>query len=37
VKEGGKPAATAPGVRELGGGVFEVGSGRYQFRCRLTR
>ena len=37
VEEGGKPAATATGVREIGGGVFEVGSGRYEFRCRLTQ
>jgi alpha-L-rhamnosidase len=35
VKEGGRPAAAAPGVQALpaepGYAVFEVGSGRYRF------
>jgi alpha-L-rhamnosidase len=38
VTEGGKPAATAPGVRRLpsqgGAAVFLVGSGQYQFEAK---
>jgi alpha-L-rhamnosidase len=35
VTEGGKPAREAEGVAERGKGVYEVGSGRYEFAVRM--
>ncbi|SFF25508.1 alpha-L-rhamnosidase [Actinacidiphila alni] len=36
VLEGGRPAEKASGVRALGGGVYRVGSGHYEFSVRTA-